>query len=244
MPSPRTTDGVDVVFCDGTSGRYDLVIGADGVRSRVRDAGGHPAGDQADRYGHLAGVRPAAGQRHPHRPVLPRRLLHRRLLPHRRGHPLRVPGGERTGPFRPHGATAARGHAGAGVALPRAVGRHPRDDDRPRADQLHVVRDPPAGRAVEPRSGRADRRRRAHLPAHPRAGRRPGARGRRRPGRAAARRRPSRPAAVRRVHAAPLRAGQDRRRLVRPTRTVDARRRRRQRSRAHGPRLRPLSQPA
>lgn len=29
--------GVDVRFCDGTSGRYDLVIGADSVRSRVRE---------------------------------------------------------------------------------------------------------------------------------------------------------------------------------------------------------------
>jgi 2-polyprenyl-6-methoxyphenol hydroxylase-like FAD-dependent oxidoreductase len=31
-------DGVDVVFSDGSSGRYDLVIGADGVNSKVRDA--------------------------------------------------------------------------------------------------------------------------------------------------------------------------------------------------------------
>jgi 2-polyprenyl-6-methoxyphenol hydroxylase-like FAD-dependent oxidoreductase len=30
------TDGVDVTFTDGTSGRYDLVIGADGLRSDVR----------------------------------------------------------------------------------------------------------------------------------------------------------------------------------------------------------------
>lgn len=29
-------DGVDVRFTDGTTGRYDLVVGADGIRSRVR----------------------------------------------------------------------------------------------------------------------------------------------------------------------------------------------------------------
>lgn len=32
----QTADGVDVTFTDGSRGRYDLVIGADGVRSKVR----------------------------------------------------------------------------------------------------------------------------------------------------------------------------------------------------------------
>ncbi|CAG9199893.1 FAD-dependent oxidoreductase [Burkholderia vietnamiensis] len=31
-------DGVDVTFTDGTNGRYDLVVGADGLYSKVRDA--------------------------------------------------------------------------------------------------------------------------------------------------------------------------------------------------------------
>ena len=34
----QDADGVDVTFSDGTSGRYDLVIGADGLRSAVRPA--------------------------------------------------------------------------------------------------------------------------------------------------------------------------------------------------------------
>jgi 2-polyprenyl-6-methoxyphenol hydroxylase-like FAD-dependent oxidoreductase len=32
----QDTDGVDVIFADGSTGRYDLVVGADGVRSRTR----------------------------------------------------------------------------------------------------------------------------------------------------------------------------------------------------------------
>ena len=34
----QDADGVDVTFSDGTSGRYDLVVGADGLRSTVRPA--------------------------------------------------------------------------------------------------------------------------------------------------------------------------------------------------------------
>ena len=45
----------------------------------------HRPGDQVGRHGHLARVRPAPGERHPHRPLLRRPVLHRRLLPHRRG---------------------------------------------------------------------------------------------------------------------------------------------------------------
>lgn len=33
----QDADGVDVVFSDGTTGRYDLVIGADGIGSRTRE---------------------------------------------------------------------------------------------------------------------------------------------------------------------------------------------------------------
>jgi 2-polyprenyl-6-methoxyphenol hydroxylase-like FAD-dependent oxidoreductase len=32
----QDADGVDVAFSDGTSGRYDIVVGADGINSRVR----------------------------------------------------------------------------------------------------------------------------------------------------------------------------------------------------------------
>ena len=73
--SPTLTQddaGVDVTFSDGSTGRYDLVVGADGIRSWTRRALGIDLETAADRHGHLAGVRPAAGQRHPHRPVLRR----------------------------------------------------------------------------------------------------------------------------------------------------------------------------
>jgi 2-polyprenyl-6-methoxyphenol hydroxylase-like FAD-dependent oxidoreductase len=33
----QAADGVDVAFSDGSSGRYDLVVGADGIHSRVRE---------------------------------------------------------------------------------------------------------------------------------------------------------------------------------------------------------------
>ncbi len=71
------------------------------------------------------------------------------------------------------------------AGLPRPVGRDPRRHDRPGQDQLHVVRDARARGALEPRPGRADRRRRPHLPADRGPGRGPGARGRRRAQRAA-----------------------------------------------------------
>ena len=69
----------------------------------------HQPGDQVGRHGHLAGLRPAAGQRHPHRPVLRRPVLHRRLLPHRRELPLRL---------------HRRGRAGPQRAVPRGAARH------------------------------------------------------------------------------------------------------------------------
>ncbi len=60
----------------------------------------------------------------------------------------------------------------ASRGLPRPLGRDPRDADRPRNGQLHPVRGAGRARAVEPGAGRADRRRRARLPADPGPGRR------------------------------------------------------------------------
>jgi len=40
----QTGDGVDVTFTDGRAARYDVVVGADGIRSRVRDLLGIDAG--------------------------------------------------------------------------------------------------------------------------------------------------------------------------------------------------------
>ncbi len=90
--------------------------------------GRHRAGDPGHRHGHLARLRPAAGERHPHRPVLRRPVA---------TSPGYCPTGEdslyayivedaqdRCG-LTPRGA--AGHHDGAGGGLPRAVGRDPRD---------------------------------------------------------------------------------------------------------------------
>ena len=110
----QDADGVDVTFSDGTSSRYDLVIGADGIRSRTRSLLGIELETQADRDGNLAGLRAPARQRDPHRPVLRRRLLHRRVLPHRGRHPLRLPRRRRPGPGAPDARPASGDHAGPG----------------------------------------------------------------------------------------------------------------------------------
>ena len=81
-----------------------------------------------------------------------------------------------------------------------------------RRGQLHVVRDPRLAGALEPGPRRAHRRRRTHLPAHHRPGRRAGPGGRRRPRRAARRARQARPGPVGRLHRPSLRAREDRRR--------------------------------
>lgn len=50
--------GVDVAFSDGTSGRYDLVVGADGIRSHVRDLLGVDAGTRSFGMGILRAFTP------------------------------------------------------------------------------------------------------------------------------------------------------------------------------------------
>lgn len=87
--------GITAHLSDGSSGAYDLVVGADGIRSAVRRLIGvdvepePPHGDLADPH------EPPEGRR-AHRPDLRRAVLHRRVLPHRAGHDVRVPGREGT----------------------------------------------------------------------------------------------------------------------------------------------------
>src|SRR6478735_4415482 len=191
--------GVDVTFSDGSTSRYDLVVGADGVRSYTRRALGINLETKSVGMGiwRAFGPRPAS--------VTRTDLYY--------GGPSYIAGYCPTGEDSlyayivedaqdrsalPRGA--AGHHEAALPGLPRPVGRDPRVAHRPVPRELHVVRDPRARRAVEPRPGRAHRRRRAHLPAHRRPGRRHGPRGRRRPRRAAHRARQPRPGPVGRLH--------------------------------------------
>ncbi len=65
---------------DGESaGRYDLLIGADGLNSHVRRADRHRDQARADRHGHLAHLRVASGLRRAQRAVLRRPDVHRGL---------------------------------------------------------------------------------------------------------------------------------------------------------------------
>ena len=190
--SPSCTqddDGVDVTFSDGSTGRYDLVVGADGVRSWTRRALGIDLETQVGRHGHLARLRPAPGQRHPHRP--------RTTAAPATSPATAPPARTRSTP------TSSRTRRTAATLTPE---EQLADDEAscPQAyhgpwDEIRETLTDPAAvnytwfethvldRPVEPRPGRAHRRRRAHLPAHHRPGRAPGARGRRRPRRAAAR---------------------------------------------------------
>ena len=116
---------MDVTFSDGTSSRYDLVIGADGVRSQVRSLLGieletRPTGmgiwrvftsrpdsvTRTDLYYHgacyIAGYCPTADD-----------SLYAYLVEDAQDRAHLTPG------------RAAGGHAGPGLALPRPVGRHP-----------------------------------------------------------------------------------------------------------------------
>ena len=58
-------DGVQVTFSDGSTGRYDVVIGADGIRSWTRRAIGIDVETPGQRHGHLARLRARARPRSP-----------------------------------------------------------------------------------------------------------------------------------------------------------------------------------
>jgi 2-polyprenyl-6-methoxyphenol hydroxylase-like FAD-dependent oxidoreductase len=71
--------GVEVEFSDGSHGRYDVMIGADGARSWTRRMMGRVAGPRAHRAGGLADLHIASGRGDPRRAVLRGSVLHRGL---------------------------------------------------------------------------------------------------------------------------------------------------------------------
>ena len=174
----RTAAASTWTFSDGSAGRYDLVVGADGIRSATRRDDRHHRRAPADRHGHLARVRAPARQRDPHRPLLRRPVyiagycptgensLYAYLVEDAQDRSALTPD-ERLATMR----ALAEAYHGPWDEIRATL-------DRPRNGQLHLVRDAGGGRAVEPRAGRADRRRRPRLPADPGPGRRAGAGGR------------------------------------------------------------------
>ena len=163
-------DGVDVVFSDGDTGRYDLLVGADGVRSQP-SVGSSASTSSRSRSGWASGgCTPAA----PPAWTAPTWSTTAPATSPATARPARTPSTPTSSRPRQdrfadtpeqkvaHDARARRG-------LPRSVGRDPRGHHRRRPDQLHPVRAPADRRPVEPRPGRRHRRRRPRLPAHPRA---------------------------------------------------------------------------
>ena len=161
----RTTTASMWIFTDGTSGRYDLVIGADGVRSWTRQAIGidvqtTPTGmgiwrvftdrpesvTRTDLYyggpSYIAGYCPTGPD-----------TLYAYVVEKAQDRFSLTAGGE----IVRHPRTRRR--------LPRAVGRDPRFDHRRQRGELHVVRNPCRTGAVEPRPGRDHRGRSSRLPA-------------------------------------------------------------------------------
>ncbi len=116
--------GVDVDFSDGSRSRYDVMIGADGVRSSTREALGIELETTPTGMGiwRVLCSRPTSIT---HTDLFYGASVHRRLLPDRPGLDVCLHRRRRAGSQWPHRRPKVAGDAIAGRALSRTVGRHP-----------------------------------------------------------------------------------------------------------------------
>ena len=201
-------DSVTVTLSDGSQETVDLLVGADGIRSKVREMIGIETKPEPVGMGiwRTVAKRPAGDGLL--RALHGRPEVQGRLHADLRGPLLRVPARGEPRPVVHRRGPQRRAAQGARPGLRRDLGPGPRQPRRRRDRQLRLDRGDLRRLAVAPRPHDHHRRRRARLPAADRAGRRDVRRGRGGPRRDADVRRHRRGRASG-VHGPPLPARED-----------------------------------